>query len=221
MENEEKKKIRNEQIKAWKKANKDKVSKQNAEYREKNKEKLKKYGQDYYNSNKDIKKEYGKEYYKNVVKENKDLIKLKKECLANFRKSNKEHIKEYNRNYTRERLKINPVFRLAKSVRSAINKSFKSISNKKNTKTSLILGCSFDEFKKYIENKFDSWMNWDNYGTYNVDGIRTWQIDHIVPISTAKTIEDVIRLNHFKNLRPLCSKENLDKSDNFNKENLN
>jgi hypothetical protein len=51
-------------------------------------------------------------------------------------------------------------------------------------------------------------MNWDNYGNPK-DGIfepdKTWDIDHIVSLSTATCEEDVIRLNHYSNLRPLCS----------------
>lgn len=30
-------------------------------------------------------------------------------------------------------------------------------------------------------------------------------IDHIIPVSTAKKYEDVIKLNHYTNLQPLCS----------------
>jgi hypothetical protein len=41
------------------------------------------------------------------------------------------------------------------------------------------------------------------------DGIfelnKSWDIDHIIPISSAKTKEDIIRLNHYTNLQPLCS----------------
>ena len=32
-----------------------------------------------------------------------------------------------------------------------------------------------------------------------------WDIDHIIPVSTAKTEEDIIKLNHYTNLQPLCS----------------
>lgn len=37
-----------------------------------------------------------------------------------------------------------------------------------------------------------------------------WDLDHIVPKSTAKTIEDVIKLNHYTNFQPLCSHINRD-----------
>jgi len=56
-------------------------------------------------------------------------------------------------------------------------------------------------------------MNWNNYGVYNSKGKRTWNIDHIIPISLAQTKEEIIKLNHHTNLRPLCSKENLGKSN--------
>ena len=39
-------------------------------------------------------------------------------------------------------------------------------------------------------------MTLDNHGTY-------WEIDHIIPLATATTEEDIIRLNHYTNLQPL------------------
>ena len=53
-------------------------------------------------------------------------------------------------------------------------------------------------------------MNWDNYGLYNGELDYGWDLDHIIPISSAKTEEDIIRLNHYTNLQPLCSKTNRD-----------
>jgi 5-methylcytosine-specific restriction endonuclease McrA len=56
-------------------------------------------------------------------------------------------------------------------------------------------------------------MNWDNYGNtcgtelkYNC----SWDLDHIVPISYAKTEEEIYILNHWSNFQPLCSKINRD-----------
>ena len=62
-------------------------------------------------------------------------------------------------------------------------------------------------------------MTWNNRGNWN--GIPTeintaWDLDHIIPLSTAKTEEDVIRLNHYTNLQPLCSYTNrYNKKDNL------
>ena len=48
-------------------------------------------------------------------------------------------------------------------------------------------------------------MSFDNYG---FDG---WHIDHIVPLATAKTEEQVAKLNHYTNIQPLWAKDNLSK----------
>ena len=57
-------------------------------------------------------------------------------------------------------------------------------------------------------------MTENNQGKYTGNYNETWQLDHIEPVSNASTIEDVIKLNHYTNLRPLCSKKNLEKSNN-------
>jgi hypothetical protein len=53
-------------------------------------------------------------------------------------------------------------------------------------------------------------MTWDNYGLYNGELNYGWDIDHIKPVSSAKTISELIGLNHYTNLQPLCSKVNRD-----------
>lgn len=58
-------------------------------------------------------------------------------------------------------------------------------------------------------------MNWENYGLYNGTEGYGWDIDHIIPTSSGITEDDIIKLNHYLNLRPLCSKINRDiKRDN-------
>ena len=51
-------------------------------------------------------------------------------------------------------------------------------------------------------------MNWDNYGN-PVDGVyeinKTWDFDHKIPLSSANTEEEIIKLCHYTNLQPLCS----------------
>lgn len=59
-------------------------------------------------------------------------------------------------------------------------------------------------------------MSWDNYGKYNGEFNFGWDFDHIIPVSSAKTIEEVYKLNHYTNFQPLCSKINRDiKRDNM------
>jgi len=62
---------------------------------------------------------------------------------------------------------------------------------------------------KYIENKFTIGMTWENYGRGG------WEIDHIIPISSAKTKEDVLKLCHYTNLQPLWWRDNLKKSNKY------
>ena len=100
------------------------------------------------------------------------------------------------------------LFKFKKSLRSTISKSLSSKGYKKNTKTTNILGCPIGEFRLYIESKFEDWMTWENYGKYNGELNYGWDIDHIIPLSSVETEEDIIRLNHYTNLQPLCSYTN-------------
>ncbi len=52
----------------------------------------------------------------------------------------------------------------------------------------------------------------DNYG-YDWDGKEEVHIDHIIPISTAESEEDIVRLCHYSNLQLLKAEDNLEKSD--------
>jgi hypothetical protein len=133
---------------------------------------------------------------------NKEKIKAKNKV---WREANKEHLNDYQVKYSSEQYKNNPTYKLKTRLRKAIKESLKRNGYNKTTKTATILGCSFEEFKQHIEAQFESWMNWDNHGLYNNTPNYGWDIDHIIPIATAKTEDDIIRLNHYTNLRPLCS----------------
>ena len=50
-------------------------------------------------------------------------------------------------------------------------------------------------------------MTWKNH---TIDG---WHIDHIIPLSSAKTSKDVEKLMHYTNLQPMWAIENIKKSD--------
>jgi hypothetical protein len=89
-----------------------------------------------------------------------------------------------------------------------VRSSLRLLGYSKKSKTEEILGCSYEDFILYLESKFESWMTWENRGLYNGDFNYGWDIDHIIPLSSAETEEDIIRLNHYTNLQPLCSKVN-------------
>jgi len=157
---------------------------------------------DYRKSIKDTAKVYMKEYKDKIAETQKKYREKNKDKIKKYKKN---HNKIYYSNYIRERLKNDELFRLTFNIRSAIRRSFKRKGYCKKSKTEKILGCTFLEFKNHIEAQFEPWMNWTNYGLYNGTPNFGWDIDHILCIKTANTEEDVIKLNHYTNLQPLCS----------------
>lgn len=129
-------------------------------------------------------------YYHKTVDQRKQYAKQYRENNKSIR-NEKERIRKQN----------DPLYKLSCCLRTLVIQSIKRKGYKKNTKTESILGCDWFTFKQYIENQFDDNMSWSNQGTY-------WDIDHIIPTSSAITEEDIIRLNHYTNLRPLESHYN-------------
>lgn len=132
---------------------------------------------------------------------------LKKESLEKMWERNRKEYcysdtKEYKRLHAEMRRK-DPKVRLHSSISSNIKLALKKRSIRKQSKTFDMLGYSIEEYIIHIEKQFTAGMNWSNYGK--------WHIDHIVPISTAQTLDDVISLNQLSNLRPLWAKDNLKK----------
>lgn len=154
-----------------------------------------KYILDYNKINKDKKKEYNRKYNIN----NRESIKKQKN-------DNKEQINKKRR----ETKSSNNLIRLRNNIRTSIYASIIRRGYTKRSGTSKILGIEYDIFIKYIESKFESWMNWDNYGRYNGELNYEWDLDHIIPSSSAKTEDELINLNHYSNFQPLCSKVNRD-----------
>ena len=113
------------------------------------------------------------------------------------------------RNTHLKRLEDDPLYKLKISYIRRLNKSIKNF-NVIDIKFLDALGCSLDEFKIHIESRFEHWMNWNNYGKYNGELNHGWDIDHILPISSAKTESEFYELCHYINLQPLCSKINRD-----------
>jgi len=136
------------------------------------------------------------------------LKEYQKEYQKEYRENNKEQIKEQSKEYYKNKRKIDPLYRLKHNLRSSISNSLKRKDFTKITKTEIILGMSFSNFKLYIESKFEPWMNWKNYGLWNGELNYGWDIDHIIPTSSVETEEDMLKLNHYTNLQPLCSQVN-------------
>ena len=137
--------------------------------------------------------EYNKEWY------------IKNKGDTKFKAFRKEERREYEREWYKKRYHSDTLFKLSEIIRSAIFISLKEKGYSKKCRTHKILDCSYEEFKLYIESQFEDWMSWDNYGLYNGEEKYGWDLDHIVPLSSAECEEDIIRLNHHSNIQPLCS----------------
>ena len=174
-----------------------------SEYYKKNKETKKEYDKNYYLNNKESFKERSKNYYLNNKEEQN-----KKNC--DRQKNNREKRNSYLRAYNKNKRIEDPLFKIVNNIRTSIYNSIKRGGYTKNSNTLSILCCTYDEFKLHLENKFEDWMTWYNYGKYNGELNYGWDIDHIIPISSARSEENIIKLNHYTNLQPLCSKINRD-----------
>lgn len=204
-------------------ANKEKIKEYQKEYRENNKEKIKdykkEYNKEYYEKNKERKKsirknnkeklkEYQKEYYENnkeKLKEyNKEYYENNKERRKEYCENNKEKINKYYRN----RRKEDELFAVTCRCRRRIQNFIKKSGYKKTSKTFEMIGCTPEQL---VEHLHKTW--YDNYGTeYNGEPVH---IDHIIPLSSAKTEEDIYKLCHYSNMQYLKPEDNLAKSDSI------
>jgi hypothetical protein len=202
--------------KEYREKNKEKIAENKKKWCEANKEKIKKRREEYKEINKEVISEKNKEYReknKEKIKEYREKNKEKiKEYRKEYRKKNRDKINEYERN----KRKVDELYWLKTKLRSTISDSLRYKGYTKNTKTFEILGCTFEELKVYLESKFEPWMNWENRGLYNGEPNYGWDIDHIIPLSIGNTMDEIIKLNHYTNLSPLCSFINRDvKKDNI------
>lgn len=126
------------------------------------------------------------------------------EYYEKWYKDNKTKMLEYKRKHDR-RKRQDPKDRLVLNIRSRTSFIVKSKGMIKSKKCREYLGCDPEFLIRHIEMQFIDGMTWDNYGE--------WEIDHIYPISKAKAIDDVYRLNHYTNLRPLWKLDNIRKRD--------
>ena len=168
-------------------------------------EKYRKYSRDRYNEN--------PEYTKNWVNNNREKVTvIRKKYYENNRekqinsvlKSRSKNVDRYNE-YMVNKRKNDPIFKLSFNVRKRLHKFLKINNITKNNKTFEIVGCNPKFLKEYLEIQFKDNMSWDNYGE--------WHIDHIIPLSSAKTEEEIYKLSHYTNLQPLWAEDNLRKGN--------
>lgn len=117
-------------------------------------------------------------------------------------RENKEQFNAYQRAYRKRKAAENPVYALEAVCRSRLLSAFRQGGYKKNTKTSEMVGCSFEELKAHLESLFEPGMTWENRG------LKGWHIDHARPLASAKTPEELEALCHYTNLQPMWAEDN-------------
>lgn len=128
---------------------------------------------------------------------------IEKAWQANRKEFRVSETKEYKRDFQRKKLLNNKLYVVECRIRANLKNALKKRNIKKAGKTFDMLGYSPNDLFVHIEKQFLKGMSWENIGK--------WHIDHIIPLNTAKNEEDLIRLNHFTNLRPLWARDNLSK----------
>ena len=162
------------------------------------------YLKNYYNENKKSASLLNKKRYINNMERIKEQTKM-------YSKNNRDKINKRSRKYISYLRKNDPLYAMKTSISSSIRRALRLLNIPKRFKTAEIIGCSFLELKIHIENNFISDMSWSNRDK--------WHIDHIIPISFAINEEEVILLNHYSNLRPMWSLDNIVKSNKIDENN--
>lgn len=195
----ERRKKRNEFMRADRKANPEKYKKIDKAKYEKHKPKILAQRKVYWEENKEVISEKKKAHYEI----NKDAI---LESNRKYQKNNRESINANKREYESKRRKNDTLYRLMRFHRDSLTRIAKVIKGKKEKASAEYLGCSIKEFKNYIESKWQKGMSWSN------NTMHGWHMDHIIPLFSAKTEQDIIKLCHYTNVQPLWAKDHIEKT---------
>ena len=116
---------------------------------------------------------------------------------------NQEKVKKYEKKYRQT-----PKRRLAANLR---RRQLLALKNKTLSHVSAVklLGCSIEDCLKHIEAQWQDGMTWDNWT------LSGWHLDHIKPLASANTKEEMELLCHYTNLRPLWASDNLSKGGKY------
>lgn len=187
----------------------EKTRKYQKEWKDSHKEETREYQREYQKRYRQLHPEKMKQLYKKRYKNNPTFH---KESCKEWRMKNPEKANECQRTYCAYKRKTDPRFRIAETCRGRIRRAIEKITKGKGRKhfhSMELLGCTLDELRLHLEQRWAEGMSWSNYG-YN-----GWHIDHIVPCSAFDLTDPVEQKQcfHYTNLQPLWAKDNLLKSD--------
>lgn len=157
-------------------------------------------------------KEYMREYNRknraSLREKKKQQIANNPEYAASLRRSKKawrDKNKGYTNEYNKKRKAIDPIFKLRMYLRSRLHKAVRNLTKQGSAVKDL--GCTLEEFKIHIENKFTTLMTWENYGE--------WELDHIIALAKfdLSIREEYAKACHYTNYQPLWKADNRAKRD--------
>ncbi len=169
------------------------------------------------NTCKQCKRDYDK--IRHVQNRDKNILRAAIYQKLNRDKINKSNVARKNKNRVEANKKIaakvkarmdrDPLFKLRSRISNRIYCAFKRRGSIKNVTLKESIGIDLPTFKIYMQKQFKKGMTWGNYGM----GIGKWNVDHKIPLSSAKTEEELILLFHYTNLQPLWHVDNMKKSN--------
>jgi hypothetical protein len=125
--------------------------------------------------------------------------------VKRHREENKDSYRKRMREYVKDRRQNDPIFNLVSRLRCRIREVLIRGKYTKTSKTQTIIGCSWEDLRTYL---IATW----NAGYPGKELVWTEvHVDHIVPLCTANTEEELLKLNHYSNLQLLLAKDNLSK----------
>ena len=186
----------------------------------------------------DARKAKWKEYRDN----NKEVIKSR---IGKWKDDNPDYHRDYNKKHYaenpqphnekckarhKERIKNDPIYKAKETLRRRLKDYVKKQINGEIKISRHDIGCSWDEFVKYLESKFLPGMTWDNHGPsyYDENGYylskedggkfsHGWEFDHIKSLTSfgdlILTEEGQKQATHYTNIQPLWKVDNIIKGD--------
>jgi hypothetical protein len=127
------------------------------------------------------------------------------ESSSNYYRENKTKVIKSQNKRVKVRLKADPKFLLKRRLRNRLYCALRSKGWGKNNKFKEYIGCTQDELKMHIEKQFTFGMSWENAGQ--------WHIDHVKPLSSAQTEQEMYELCHYTNLQPMWALDNIRKGN--------
>jgi hypothetical protein len=163
------------------------------------------YSKMYKSRNKEKISEYNKEYKKNHAEE---ISMYNKK----YNVDNRVAIQKRHTPYLAKKRKTDPQYALSVCLRNRMNKLLKNIESEN---TLILLGCSLEFYKKWLEFQFKADMTFENHG-------KIWHIDHVIPCKRFDLLDENERHKCFNwaNMQPLYAKHNMSKKDRITEEEI-